>query len=161
MKFKLQSELETTKITAIQLERAKTSLFERVEAFERKATLNMTEMTMPSNVNVKQIDITERSHDTNQHMSFKLFIAQVFRDGKKSDMETLCQELANKIKKSVHLKPKPDAPVLVAIIPSSTYSLDAKTRDQYGAYYEYQLKSKHIIAVKMCNTEDETRHKET
>ena len=69
----------------------------------------------------------------------------------------ICQEIANKIKKEVHIKEKPMQPVLCAIIAASAYTLNKKTRDQYGAYYEYALKDKHLIALKMCSTQDEAR----
>ena len=70
-------------------------------------------------------------------------------------MHAICLEIANNIKKAIHIKEKPRQPILVAIIPKSTYQVDAKTRDQYGPYYEYDVKGKHIVAVKQCSTEDE------
>lgn len=67
----------------------------------------------------------------------------------------ICQEIANKVKKEVHIKERPKKPVLCAIIAVQAYSLNKKVRDQFGAYYEYALKDKHLIAIKMCSTVDE------
>ena len=115
---------------------------------ERKSTLQLDEITLPATLNIKQIKETERSHETKNHTRFKLSITKAITDGSIEDMHAICLEIANSIKKVIHVKEKPRQPILVAIIPKSTYQVDEKTRDKYGPYYEYDVKGKHIVSVK-------------
>ena len=143
------------------MERIRAQLAERLDGLDRKSSGGLAEICLPSTLNVKQVIETDRSHDTKLHNRFKTFVVNAFSDGTNDSLEKVCLGIANKVKKEIHVKAKPKRPVLCAIIAKSAYSLDAKSRDLYGAYYEYELKGTHIIAVKLCSTEDTAKARET
>ena len=123
---------------------------------------NVNEIKLPTVFDVnKHIVETVHSDDTSQHKTYKNIIVKAFSESKNDTLDKVCLEIANRIKKSIWPREKPNRSMLCAIIPKASHSLDKKTKAQYGTYYEYALKSKFIIAVKYGSSEDETKLEET
>ena len=88
-------------------------------------------------------------------------MAKAFAEPKNDSLDKVCLEITNRIKKSIWPREKPKRSILCAIITKAAYSLDSKTRMQFGTYYEYSVKGKFIIAVKTGSSETEVREQET
>ena len=106
----------------------KTQLLEKVETFESPSE-DLSNICLPSTLEVKHLVETDNSHESKQHNRFKSCIVSAFSNKSNDSLEKVCLNIANKIKKMIHIKEKPNRPILCAIIPKSTYNLDAKTRD--------------------------------
>ena len=82
------------------------------------------DFTLPLKLSTDKITETERSVDTNFKKKHKAYISDAFCEKNNDTLHKVCLEVANKVKKFVHTRDKPNRVFYAAIILKTSYQFD-------------------------------------
>ena len=78
-----------------------------------------------------------------------------------TDLQLVCQEIANQSKKLSYTNDAPQVKVFCALIGKEHYQFDQKVKDLHGDYYEFSLEAKYIVVIKVTRQFNEQQIEET